>query len=484
MTLAIDWVLLLPALLPAAAMLLVLLVDAAVPGARRVMAVVAALGLAAGAATAVPGILAADERLTLCTAAPDGRCLWDGGPLPSTLQAGILLATLAVLALVSVRRVGVVDLTLLLASAAGGTAVVASRDLGTWLVTLELATLPVIALVAWRDRRAATHGALTLLTTSLVSFGLLVLGAALWVLGTGDPTLTGESLAAAWAAPERRPVLTLAAVVLVAGLAFKLSAVPFHAWTPPTLTAGPLPVAALLASASKLAAVGALVVVLAPWESVVGANPGPHALVSVLVGLTVASMLVGTVMALRQTEVVRLLAWSTVAQAGWVVLPLTALSAAGRGAAVAYTIVYAVAALVAFAAVRATHGPRVEDHRDLTAYRGILRRDPVAGGTLALALLVLAGLPPGVIGLVAKVVALGPPVAAGLWPVAVVAVIAAVLGIAVYVRWFAVLFGRPDDASAPVRPRRRRASVAVAVVGTAVIVVLSVLPQLLLGPLA
>lgn len=406
--------------------------------------------------------------------------MWDGSPLASTLQIAALLATLAVLALVSVRKAGVIEVVLLLASASGAVAVVASRDMGTWLITLELATLPVIALVAWRDRRAAAHGAVTLLTTSLVSFGLLVLGTALWVTATGDPTLTGSSLAVAWAVPEQRTLVGLATVVLVAGLAFKLSAVPFHAWTPTTLAAGPLPVSALLASASKLAAVGALVVVLAPYEAVVGGRPGPHVVVATLVTLTVASMLVGTVMALRQTEVVRLLAWSTVAQAGWILLPLTALSVAGRQAAAAYAVVYAVASLVAFAAVRAVHGWRVEDRRELTAYTGLLRRDPVTGGTLALALLVLAGLPPGVIGLVAKVVALRPAVSAGLWPVAVVAVVAAVLGIAVYVRWFAVLLGEPR-ADAPPRPRSRRASVGVAVAGAAVLVVTSVLPQLLVG---
>ncbi|MFC7489871.1 MULTISPECIES: proton-conducting transporter membrane subunit [unclassified Knoellia] len=480
MTLELSWVLLLPALVPAAAMVLVLVVDALVPRVRLAAPVIGALGLAGGAAAAVPGFLTTDDRLTLCTPAPDGRCMWDGSALPSTLQVAALLATLAVLALMSVRRVGVIEVVMLLASASGAAAVVASRDLGTWLITLELATLPVVALVAWRERRAAAHGALTLLNTSLVSFGLLVLGTALWVTATGDPTLTGESLAAAWAVPEQRVLAGTGTVVLVAGLAFKLSAVPFHAWTPTTLTSGPLPVAALLASASKLAAVGALIVVLAPYDAVVGLAEGPHVVVAALVTLTVASLLTGTVMALRQTEVVRLLAWSTVAQAGWILLPLTALTLPGRRAAAVYALVYAVASLVAFAAVRAIHGPHVEDGRELTAYRGLLRRDPVAGGTLALALLVLAGLPPGVIGLVAKIVAIRPVVSAGLWPLGVVAVVAAVLGIAVYVRWFAVLFGEPES-DAPARPRKRRASVGVAVLGAAILVVASALPQLLVG---
>ena len=115
MTLEIQWSLLLPALLPVAAMVLVLVVDAVAPRARLAAPVIGALGLLGGAAAAVPGLVTEDPRLTLCTPAPDGRCLWDGSPLASTLQVAALLATLAVLALVSVRRAGVIEVVLLLA---------------------------------------------------------------------------------------------------------------------------------------------------------------------------------------------------------------------------------------------------------------------------------------------------------------------------------------------------------------------------------
>ena len=147
-------------------------------------------------------------------------------------------------------------------------------------------------------------------------------------------------------------------------------------------------------------------------------------------------------------------------------------------------LVYAVATLVAFAAVAVVGaGP-------LERTRGLLRRDRLTGGALAFALLVLAGLPPGIIGLVAKVVALSPVVDAGLWPLALVAVVAVVLGIAVYLRWFALLLGEPHPADAPtVDPeraaagRRRTAGrAAVLALGTGILVLFSVLPGLLLGP--
>ena len=141
----------------------------------------------------------------------------------------------------------------------------------------------------------------------------------------------------------------------------------------------------------------------------------------------------------------RLLAWSTVAQAGWVVLPLAAVSTAAVRAAAGYLLAYLVATLLAFAVVAALTGLRgPAAARTLSAYgsgRGLLREHPVLACGLGLALLSLAGLPPGLLGVVAKVVALRPVVAGGMWVLAVVAAANAVLGVAVYLRWLRVLLG-------------------------------------------
>jgi NADH-quinone oxidoreductase subunit N len=267
--------------------------------------------------------------------------------------------------------------------------------------------------------------------------------------------------------------------VLVSGLGFKLSLVPFHAWTPQAYSTADLGTAAALAAASKISATAALLVVA---QAVVGAAVDTGAVSLVLGALAVASLLLGNVMALRQTDSTRLLAWSTVAQAGWVVLPVAALSAQGLRASAAYVLVYAVATLVAFAAVAVVGAGALE------RTRGLLRRDRLAGGALALALLVLAGLPPGIIGLVAKVVALRPVVDAALWPLALTAVVAVVLGIAVYLRWFAILLGAPAPAEpaepADDDPRPRQGARAVLWIGTGILAVCSVLPGLLLGLLS
>ena len=478
----VDPVALAPALLPAIGAVLVLVGDAVLPGRRSWQPLLGVVVLAVAAGTALAtGLRSADDPVrTLCLPAPDGACLWTAGPATGTLQAGILLATAAALALLHDGARGPRDTTvttsLLLAAATGGAGVAASRDLGTWLVTLELATVPVVALVALRGTRSASHGALTLLVTSLTSFALLVLGAALWLTATGDASFASDTVATAWADPQRRAVLLLAVTVLVSGLGFKLSLVPFHAWTPQAYSTADLGTAAALAAASKISALAALLVVA---QALAGAAVDTGSVGVVLGTLAAASMLLGTVMALRQTDSTRLLAWSTVSQAGWVVLPVAALSAAGLRASAAYVLVYAVATLVAFAAVAVVGAGSLE------RTRGLLRRDRLTGGALAFALLVLAGLPPGIIGLVAKVVALRPAVDAGLWPLVLVAVVAVVLGIAVYLRWFAVLLGEPAPAvGEDDEPVPHRGASAVLVLGTGILVLFSVLPGLLLGLLS
>lgn len=487
---SIDAVALAPALLPALGVVFVLLGDALVPKRRDWQVGLGLTMLLVGAAVAlVAAVRAADGPVrTLCLPAPEGACLWTASPMTGTLQAGILLSTAAALALLHDRGAGPRDTTvttaLLLAAATGGAGVAASRDLGTWLVTLELATIPLVALVALRGTRSAAHGALTLLVTSVTSFALLVLGAALWLTATGDAAFGADTVALTWQDPNRRAVLVLSATVLLAGLGFKLSLVPFHAWTPQAYSTADLGTAAALAAASKLSAAAALLVLA---QAFVGVAGDLRQVSLVLGALAAASMLLGNVMALRQDDTTRLLAWSTVAQAGWVVLPVAALTAEGLRASALYVLTYAVATLVAFAAVCVVGaGP-------LSGMRGLLRRDRLAGGALAFALLVLAGLPPGIIGLVAKVVALRPAVEEGQWPLAVVAVIAVVLGIAVYLRWFALLLADPGKASGEEAGQGERQVSApasggsarvVLIVGTALLVLLSALPGLLLGLLS
>ncbi|GAA2164435.1 NADH dehydrogenase subunit N [Humibacillus xanthopallidus] len=545
MSVSVDVAVLWPALVPIAGLVLVLVADLVVPRLRRVPYAIAGVASIATVVATIPGLGlgGGSARSTFCISAAAGAsgasgaagavaadlpqtCLWQADALTSTLQLAAALAAAVCIALAwpgaSRRRPAdatsePVEAVLLLAALTGTVVVAASRDVGTWLVALELATLPVIALVALSGRRSAVAGATQLLVTSLVSFALLVLGVALWFAATGSPFLTpdaalssgraqgvgwfsyaplgpGETATtmsgAAGATVVAWPsvsagVLSLGVVLLLAGVGFKLSLVPFHAWTPTAYSGASTPIAAFLATVSKVAALAALLVVLRAVAAL-----GTPALITIGV-LAALSMTLGNLMALRQDDVVRLLAWSTVAQAGWVVMPLVSVSALGIGASATYLLAYVIGTLVAFAVVAVTLRER-PDGRDLTAYDGLWHRKPWRAGALVLALTSLAGLPPGIIGLVGKVVALRPVIAEGWVWLAVVAAVNAVIGVAVYLRWLRGVITAPEPTSAdealPVTAttaatlatEQRRVALAGLVVAAAVLVVVSVQPDLLL----
>jgi NADH-quinone oxidoreductase subunit N len=211
--------------------------------------------------------------------------------------------------------------------------------------------------------------------------------------------------------------------------------------------------------------------------------------------LAIASMTLGNLMALRQDDVVRLLAWSTVAQAGWVVVPLLSVSSFGARASAGYLLTYVVATLVAFTAVVMTVSVvGARRGRDLAAYAGLVRTHPWAGGALLLALTSLAGLPPGVLGLIGKIVALRPVLAEGWWVVGVLAAANAVLGVAVYLRWVRVLLqpapeavqqameqGGTGTVTTVTRVRTHPSHLVALGLGSLVLVLGSVQPELLLG---
>ena len=482
---SVDLLALAPVLAPAAGAAVVLVADAIAPRLGRSHLVLALVALAVGVAGTVAGLGSApgDAQRTLCLPAEPDLCLYAAGAAASALQLAALVGAVVTVLLAwptesrAPRGRSAVWVSLVLAATTGATAVAAARDLGSWLVALELATLPTVGLVALRAARSAISGAVALLTTSLVSFSLLALGAACWYTATGSALLAPDAALAAAGDPARRTILVLSVVLFLGGVGFKLSLVPFHAWTPEAYDGAALPAAAFLAGASKVAALAALLVVIGAIAPL-----GAPVLTSIAV-VSALSMTLGNVMALRQDNVLRLLAWSTVSQAGWVVLPLATVSAGALAASSAYLLAYVVATLTVFAVVAAlTHlrGPGAA--RTLPAYRGLLRERPGLGVALGLGLLSLAGLPPGVLGLVAKVVALRPVVAGGLWLLAVVAAANAVLGVAVYLRWLKVLL-EPAEArpEAPAAPRRVHPSVLTAVgLGAGVLVVTSVGPQLLL----
>ncbi|RQX15191.1 NADH-quinone oxidoreductase subunit N [Micromonospora ureilytica] len=489
---SVDSVALLPAYLAAGTAVLVLITDLLVARPRATIAVAAlgALGTAVGSALVGAGA----ERRTFCVGAD---CSWIFGGRAALVGVVVALLTVGVLGLsVPALRAGrspVGEYAFLLAcSMTGGVVLGAAGDLITLIVALETLTLPLYVLVGLRrGSLASAEAALTFFVVSVVATTLTLLGAALLYAVTGGLHL--DRLGALLAEqPELRdlPLATAAVAVLLVGLAFKVAAVPFHAWAPATYDGAPLPVAAYLSTASKL---GGLVALLAVVQRALPADQtGP-----VLALLAVLTMTVGNLVALRQRRTVRLLAWSSVAQAGYILAPLGALAlAAGRteearsaayAAAVAYAVFFVVLELAAFAGLTALR-PAGADGGTLDDLRGAARRHPWRAAAFGLALVGLAGLPPGLAGLFAKVTVVRALLDGGAAWLALVVALNAVIGLAYYLRVTAALWApttRPGPAAAlagggaPGVPVVGVVAVVLAV-ATVAAVVLGLAPQLVL----
>ncbi|MFL6130292.1 MAG: NADH-quinone oxidoreductase subunit N [Mycobacteriales bacterium] len=488
---SIDYAAMAPVLAAALGALAVLVVDLAAPLRVRTTATLGTALLGAGAALAASLALAGDHRSSFCTpptTLPGGvrvgrSCSYAVDGLTPHLLVLLSAAALAAL-LLSVTAARAAELPpgeygfLVLSSLAGALTLAGSRDAITLLVGLETLTLPTYALVALRRQDpAGAEAAVKYLLVSVTSTAVSLLGIA-FVYGLVG-TLHFDRISTALAARDdiRELPLGAAAVVLVlAGFAFKIAAVPFHWWAPDVYQGAPVPVAAYLATVSKAGGVAGLVLV-----TTVAFGPYRPVWSAALAVLAVASMTWGNLVALRQRHAVRLLAWSSVAHAGYLLVPLAAVGSAGGdpglvpqavAATVGYLVLYVALTTGAFACVAAAGVTAMAD------FRGLVRRSPLVGGALVVFLLGLAGLPPALAGLVAKVVVLRSALLGGAGWLAVAVAVNTVVGLAYYLRLAATAVAEGDVAA----PRLRLApSLAVAVGGALVVVLLlGVAPQVAL----
>lgn len=439
-----DWLALAPVLVCTAMSVVVLMADAFMRT-RQWAAMAAASALALVAAGVLTGVLDGQERTTVCTRGPvaagaDVVDLCSFSVDGFTVAMWWILLAAALLVVLTAASSGPDAAMppgefhfLLLASVSGALSLAASRDLVSLVVSLELVSLPSIAMVALRrgDRAAAGAG-WTFFLASVTATAFTLMGTAMVYGATGSLHFAGIA-AATTEGSIPVEVFRTGVVLVLAGLVFKVGAVPFHMWVPDTYTGATPAVAAYLSVVSKTAGFAGILVLLGyPFLPLIG-SWGP--VVAIVAGLT---MTVGNVAALRSRDAVGLLAWSSVAQAGFVLAPVAALSAGGSieesglAAAVRYLGVYAIANLTAFAVV--AHVRERTGRTDLDAFRGLLRRDRLGGVALAAGLLALAGFPPAVIGLVAKYVVLAPVVRDGQAVLAVVMAINVVIALAYYLR--------------------------------------------------
>jgi NADH-quinone oxidoreductase subunit N len=360
----------------------------------------------------------------------------------------LIAAALALTALLSVRsrdeeRVPRAEYhSLLLLASTGMMLAVSALDLLSLYLGLELMTLSSCILVGIRVERPATNeAALKYFLLGSFASGLLLYGISLTYGVTGATDFASIASSISERGFGRGPLLLAGIGLLAGGLAFKIAAVPFHAWAPDAYQGASAPVAAFLASGSKAAGLAVLGRV-----ALVAFGSDARLLSAVVAGLAALSILAGSVLALAQTDMKRLLAYSSIAHAGYALLGLIAGTAEGASATMTYAFFYVFMTLGTFGAVIALgeRGERLDDYAGLAAQR------PGTAALLVLFLLSLTGIPLTA-GFVAKFVVIRSALRAGHVGLAILAVACSVVSAFVYMRVVVFMYMKESRQPAPSR---------------------------------
>jgi NADH-quinone oxidoreductase subunit N len=323
---------------------------------------------------------------------------------------------------------------LMVFAALGMSMMASANDLLSLYLGLELQSLSLYVLAAIRrDSTRATEAGLKYFVLGALSSGLLLYGASLIYGFTGTTnfeTIAGVMVDHGGGAPIG---VVFGIVFVSAALAFKISAAPFHMWTPDVYEGAPTPVTAFFAAAPKLAAMALLVRVLveplgalvADWRQII-------------VFVAIASMAIGAFAAIAQTSIKRLMAYSSIGHVGYALVGLAAGDEIGVGGVLVYMVIYVVMNLGAFAVILSMKrdGKMVETIGDLA---GLSRTQPLLAAGLAVAMFSMAGIPP-LAGFFGKFFVFKAAVSAGLFGLAVIGVVASVVGAYYYLRIVKIMY--------------------------------------------
>jgi len=353
---------------------------------------------------------------------------------------------------------------LLLFATLGSCVLAAASHFASIFLGLEILSVSLYAMVAYlRNTENGLEAGIKYLILAAVSSAFLLFGMALIYAQTG--TMAFSALANLQLLPGVDPgLMTVAGVgLMMVGVGFKLALVPFHMWTADVYEGAPAPVTAYVATVSKAAVVALLVRLLAAAES-----PAPQ-LIGLMALLAGASIIAGNLLALRQDNVKRLLAYSSIAHMGYLMIAVIAGGMNGAETAAFYLAAYLPTTLGAFGVVTVlSSGERDCDRLD--DYIGLGERRPVLAGILALAMLSLAGIPLTA-GFVGKFLVLGAGAGSGQWALTLILVLGSVISIYYYLRVIIAMYMRPaDDAVREAPPAQ--VSFAVGATLTALIAVL------------
>jgi NADH-quinone oxidoreductase subunit N len=316
---------------------------------------------------------------------------------------------------------------------------VSAHSFLTIYLGLELLSLSLYAMVALqRDSTSAVEAAMKYFVLGALASGMLLYGMSLLYGVTGSLDL-GEVSRASAAMSRNDVVLLLGLVFVIVGLAFKLGAVPFHMWIPDVYHGAVTPVTLFVGTAPKLAAFAISMRLLVEGLERLHGNWQ-----TMLVALAILSMALGNVLAIAQTNIKRMLAYSTISHIGFLLLGIIAVTRTGYASAMFYTIVYALMALGAFGIVIALSRGGFESDR-LEDFRGLNERSPWFAFLMLLLMFSMAGVPP-TLGFFAKLYVLQEIVNVGMVWLAVLAVVFSIIGAFYYLRIVKLMyFDKPVD---------------------------------------
>jgi NADH-quinone oxidoreductase subunit N len=446
---AVDWHALAPDLVIVGVLCLVLVADLFLPDDRK------------GALPSLAGLGLLGALVPVLTLAVDGadRTMFGGAYAVDNFALvfkALFLVAGYVTVLLSTNYIAEGDYAegeyyfLLLSSILGMTVMASARDLVTIFVALEMLSVPAYLLAGWRKRdRKGNEAGVKYYLMGVFATGILLYGMSLiyGVAGTTQLAGIGQALATG----ESVPIISLAVVLVIAGFAFKVSAVPFHTWAPDTYEGAPTPITAFLSVSSKAAGFVALLQLV-----VIGFDGQTEVVRPLMWVLAVLSMTIGNVVALRQTNLVRMLAYSGISQAGFILAPLAVVGQIGDSAltsVVTYLLIYAAMNLGAFTVVMAV--ARKTGSAELSSFGGLINYAPSLAVLMSVFVFALAGIPP-LAGWLAKFVAFRAVIDADTgwaYALAVVMAVNSVISLAYYANVAREMWMNPapDGDESPVR---------------------------------
>ncbi len=440
---AVDTGALAPFLIMAAGALILLLLDLVVPPERRALLGYLAVGI---------------TLLAIVACVP----LWDQSRMAFSQMVQVdnfgLFASIIALAATALSLLMAIDYIqthgmnfgeyypLILLTASGMLLMVMANDLIMIFIGLEVLSIGLYILVGFaRGNQRSEESAIKYFLLGSFSLGFLVYGTSLVYGATGTTNFTGIGTALRDSTLQSNPILLTGLAMILVGFAFKLALAPFHAWTPDVYSGAPTSVTAFMSVGTKVATFAALLrmVLIAMPELRIDWAP-------TLWALAVVTMIVGNLAAVTQRNIKRMLAYSSIGQAGYILVAVVAAERPGVSdeavmSVLFYLLAYTFMNLGAFAVVIAlAQGQR--ERLDLDSdYVGLAKHHPILAATLALFMLSLGGIPPTA-GFISKLLVFRSAVDAGYWPLALVGILTSIVALGFYLRVVILMYtGEPNE---------------------------------------